>query len=469
MFKILNIMNRILLILIFFYCLVFITTAQNGSWVILGDTVNGLNVTGNIEAIVVDDTGYVYAAGGFTDASGNYYVSKWNGSTWSALGSGSNALHANGIILTIALDLKGNLYAGGFFTTPDKLSYVAKWNGQTWSMLGNTIPFQYGTRPITSIITDNVDNVYVAGIVDSSGNPLISKWDGTKWSKLGADSSGIFAYPDNEGTQIMSIVFDKNYNLYAAGDLQNDGQYFVVKWNDTTWSEAGVGSNALNATNYILSMATDPSGNLYAGGYFTDLSSQYYVAKWDGTKWSELGGGISSLGGTYSIYAVTTDVFGNVYASGDFYDDTTDTYFVAKWDGTRWSKLEGAANSFNDILALATDHSGNIYASNIPGPNNTNNVAIWTPTTTSITTSIQPLQVTNISVYPNPGSGIVHISDLSENVQLNVYSITGTYVSTQPLPKGSSSMDLSGLSPGMYTLVFAGQTTSYTPMKWVKE
>ena len=50
---------------------------------------------------------------------------------------------------------------------------------------------------------------------------------------------------------------------------------YVAKWDGTTWSELGTGTNALNADDWIFSVCSDRYGNIYTGGLFTDTSLTY--------------------------------------------------------------------------------------------------------------------------------------------------------------------------------------------------
>lgn len=114
-------------------------------WSQLGD----LNANANIEAIVADNNGNVYAAGDFTNGLlstvGKHYVAKWNGSSWSDLGK----LNANDDICNLAIDKKnGYIYASGYF------GYVARWNGSSWNDLGNM-----GLAP-TPIYVDDDGKLY---------------------------------------------------------------------------------------------------------------------------------------------------------------------------------------------------------------------------------------------------------------------------------------------------------------------
>jgi hypothetical protein len=112
------------------------------------------------------------------------------------------------------------------------------------------------------------------------------------------------------------------------------------------WTELGgtTPGVALNANGGILSITSDASGNIYAGGGFTDVNGIYYVAKWDGVSWTEVGGTasgivLSSLG---PINSICSDAMGNIYAGGNNYTGNYN-YYVAKWDGANWTKLVGTS------------------------------------------------------------------------------------------------------------------------------
>jgi hypothetical protein len=117
------------------------------------------------------------------------------------------------------------------------------------------------------------------------------------------------------------------------------------------WSKVG----DINANNMIWSITSDASGNVYAGGYFTNAGGFHYVARWDGAKWSDIG-----IKANSSIYALTTDAANNIYAVGDFSNGVTSNggnHYVAKWNGTVWSDI---GQSHSDLL-LTADATGNIY------------------------------------------------------------------------------------------------------------
>ncbi|MFH1386514.1 MAG: hypothetical protein ABIH50_02490 [bacterium] len=89
----------------------------NALWVNLGA---GLNF--NVYALTLDNNGTLYAAG-FCNNSAIAY--KFNGSDWVPLG----LQEYSGQVNSLVVDDAGNIYAGGFFKKPNesKYTYIAKW------------------------------------------------------------------------------------------------------------------------------------------------------------------------------------------------------------------------------------------------------------------------------------------------------------------------------------------------------
>lgn len=298
----------------------------------------GSGASRDVYALAADASGNVYAGGGFTTAGGSpaNYVAKWNGSTWTALPGMS------GDVYSLATDAVGNVYAGGAFG-------VVKWNGSAWSSIGSIGSTGY----VVSLATDASGNVYAGGYFTTvNGDPFsnVAKWNGSSWSALGLGTS----------YDVFALTTDSSGNVYAGGAFGTAGGIVVnrvAKWNGSSWSALGTGmSIGMPATVYAL--ATDASGNVYAGGFFTTAGGTpaNRVAKWDGSSWSSLGAGLNQ-----GVSALAIDAGGNVYAGGNFTTaGGTPANRVAKWDGSSWSALGAGMNQ--DVLALATDAGGNVYA-----------------------------------------------------------------------------------------------------------
>ncbi len=288
----------------------------------LGHT-NLLSVGNTINSICADKYGNVYAAGFFVNSNTNGYVAKWDKAkdSLSELG-GINSLAANGRITSICSDTAGNIYAAGYFTNASGKFYVAKWDGINWSEVGGLNALS-ANNYISSITFDKGGNLYAAGsFTNSSGKKYVAKWNGTAWSEV----TGL-----NANSVINCIFCDKTNAIYAAGYFTNSsGSQYVAKWNGSNWSEVG-GANSLAANFVISAICSDTAGNVYAAGQFTNAGGQFYVAKWNkqANVWSELGGG-NSLGASSFINTICNDEEGNIYAAGQFTNGIGQRY-VAKY------------------------------------------------------------------------------------------------------------------------------------------
>ncbi len=323
-------------------------------------------VNGDVYALAVDGSGNVYAGGNFTSAgtctsaAGCNFVAKWNGSTWSALGSGMNAT-----VYALAVDGSGSVYAGGSFTSAGTCTsaagcnQIAKWDGSTWSALGSGMD-----SSVNALAVDGSGSVYAGGYFTSAGTcdsaagcNWIAKWDGSTWSALG---SGMDSY-------VLALAVDGSGALYAGGHFTSAGTCdsaagcnYVAKWDGSTWSALGSGMNG-----NVNALAVDGSGSVYAGGDFSRAGTCTragcnYVAKWNGSTWSALGSGMNSY-----VYALAVDGSGSVYAGGYFTsagtcDSAAGCNQIAKWNGSTWSALGSGMNSH--VFALAVDGSGSVYA-----------------------------------------------------------------------------------------------------------
>ena len=96
------------------------------------------------------------------------------------------------------------------------------------------------------------------------------------------------------------------------------------------------------ANHEIDALAFAPNGDIYAGGRFTKIGTSefFYLARWDGTKWNKIGTGLEPNG---AVLALVFDNTGNnLYVGGEFTRvGTKDVGHVARWNlaSKSWSVL----------------------------------------------------------------------------------------------------------------------------------
>jgi hypothetical protein len=351
-------------------------------------------------------------------------------------------------------------------------------SAQSWTELGGTITGATlnANGFISSMCFDTSGNIYVGGtFVYSSGKYYVAKWDGDKWEVLGGTVPGIAL---NANGETITICSDRLGNIYTGGWFTDvNGKYYVAKWDGIKWSQVGgtTPGISLNATWGAKALSSDASGNIYAAGQFTNIIGNYNVAKWDGSKWTLLGGTVSgvTLNANADIASICSDNSGNIYAAGSF-TDLNGYHYVAKWDGTKWTELGGTApvvfpNVNSTIFSICSDASGNIYAGETQDDTGHNYVAKFGSTNSVTNIGSEKVVLGDISIFPNPTTGNLTVSTL-ESGQVNIYNSLGDIVVTQFVEFGNSSISLVGFGSGVYTVFFSGKSSNYSPpLKIIKE
>ncbi len=399
------------------------------NWWPLGEGLSGQSPV--VYALAMDDTGNLYAGGQFTNSGtvGVNYVAKWDGTNWSALGSGLNTA-AYSLLWT-----NGVLYVGGSFSTAGGVTTrdIAQWNGATWANVGTGF-----VSTVRALAMDSSGNLYAGGdfmrLYHSSGTGsnvnYIAKWDGTDWTGLGRGMSN----------SVYALAWDPTRSiLYAGGYFTNAGDIstaYIARWSNNAWRAMGSGMTT-GASKYVRALALDTNGNLYAGGAFDragGVSGTTNFAKWNGSAWSApamgalpadintlsmagtnvFGGGTfqGTVGAPYAhriaqcagsnwypvgrgmnarVKALAwDDANHHLYAGGYFkWLNATGMNYVARWDGSGWTALEGigngATNGVNAIVnALAWDGvRSNLYVGYdgqyAGGTNEAGRLARWNP------------------------------------------------------------------------------------------
>ena len=167
---------------------------------------------------------------------------------------------------------------------------------------------------------------------------------------------------------VRALAIDASGNLYAGGNFTTLGgsttRNRLAKFDPT----GSLTSFDPNMNNWVYALATDASGNLYAGGAFTRVGpsltiTRNYLAKFDstGTLNTSFDPNMSA-----TLFALATDASGNLYAGGDFttVGGSTTRNRLAKFDNT------GTLTSFNpnmngNVWTLATDASGKIHVGGV--------------------------------------------------------------------------------------------------------
>jgi hypothetical protein len=156
----------------------------------------------------------------------------------------------------------------------------------------------------------------------------------------------------------------------------------IAKWNGSSWSEVGGGTDKAI---YTLVVHDDGTGSaLYAGGIFTTAgaSAASRVARWNGSAWSALGSGISEW--VYALEVFDNGSGADLYAGGRFLlAGGTSANGLAVWDGSTWAEVGGAGGAQRLVTALTVFDDGSGDALHVAGTFTTlggvsaENIAKW--------------------------------------------------------------------------------------------
>ncbi len=331
---------------------------EGSTWSPLG---SGMNL--EVSALTMFDDGSgpkLYAGGNFTvaGAAPATRVARWNGSSWSALTSPATSLNDRVQALAVYDDGRGpRLYAGGRFT-----GGVAKFDGSSWSTVGGGVAFGPSTYEVNAlaVFDDGGGPALYAGgrfgTAGGAGASHIAKWNGSSWSPLGSGTNNLVR---------TLAVFDDGTGpeLYAAGSFTTAGGVpasRIARWDGSSWSVLGSG---IPASAWALAVYDDGSGPaLYAGGPFAAAGglTATLVEKWDGSNWSQVGGYQGELNTSVAALAVYDDGSGPaLFAGGSFVKaENLTANGIAKWSGSSWSTLGAGLIATVRALAVFDDGSG---------------------------------------------------------------------------------------------------------------
>lgn len=162
----------------------------------------GGGISGEVKAIIVDDSGVVYAGGSFLEASGRRVnnLAYWNGETWSDLGGG-----VDGTVYSLALGEDGDLVVSGAFSSAGNIvaDNIARWDDSEWSAFANE-------NPAALALAHGPDGQLYAGGYFSG--ELVSRWTGTEWEGIGSGSL-------LDQAPLTTMQFDPSGYLYVGGNF----------------------------------------------------------------------------------------------------------------------------------------------------------------------------------------------------------------------------------------------------------
>lgn len=219
--------------------------------------------------------------------------------------------------------------------------------------------------------------IYVCGDFTNAGTVAEADYL-ARWNPVSEAWESVISGINNDAP--ICMAFDANGDLYIGGyftDLGSASGDYIVKITDLsgtpTVNALGTGTNGA-----VWAIAIGPNGEVYAGGAFTlagGVANTTKIAKWDGTSWSALSTGLNN-----TVHTLAFAPNGVLYVGGEFTDASYPR--ICKWNGTSFSAVGTAGDiSSAHVSSLAFDFAGNLYVgggfTNAGGVANADYIAKW--------------------------------------------------------------------------------------------
>ncbi len=267
---------------------------------------------GGTDALIVG--GFFASAGGLSDSMS---LAAWDGSQWLSMAPDFALFDAIWAMTKGDLGDGERLFVGGAFDSISGVpaSGVAQWDGENWSAVGDpgADPFA-GTVFGTVIYDDGTGPALYAGgrFRDIGGQniPLLARFRDGNWELVEAglvptspvgDAGQLAVFDDGNGPALY--VGGRSFFAASTSDMAD-----VYKWDGTSWSGVGQDFTGIVTDLFVWDDGSGPA--LYMTTSSTDLGR---LARLEGDTWVTVDGGVDG-GSAFGLGAWN----GDLYVGGSF-------------------------------------------------------------------------------------------------------------------------------------------------------
>ncbi len=234
-----------------------------------------------VMALAVDASGAVYAGGLFNTIGGQQRarIAKLSGNGAGVVDAQWNP-SANNEVTALALNLNGAIYVGGRFSEIGGTSRnrIAKLS-DSGAGVADSVWNPSANNAVQSLAVDPSGMVYVGGAFTQIGGQTrryIAKLAGTAAGIADPVWNPDFQTVALPNIGVYALALDSTGAVYAGGSFGNVGalpRNYLAKL-------SGVGSGAVDpnwnpsANGYVSALALNESGEVYAGGFFSQIGSE---------------------------------------------------------------------------------------------------------------------------------------------------------------------------------------------------
>ena len=308
-----------------------IASWDGNSWNFLGTNSTNNGVNGIVYSLAMNGTSNLFVGGYFSSVDGGSIsannIASWNGNSWNILGKNStnNGINISGQINALAMNGTNQLFVGGLFSIVDGsilANNIATWDGNSWNILGTNSTNNGIGSIVYSLVMNGTNQLFVGGSFSSvdGGSILankISSWNGNSWNILGTNSTH-----NGVDNIVYSLAMNGTNNLFVGGEFSSvDGGSIlannIASWNGSFWNFLGTNSTSNGVDTIVYTIAMNGTNQLFVGGSFTraggSLISAKNIASWDGNSWYSFGSGSDN-----DIHALAINSTNSIFVGGFF-------------------------------------------------------------------------------------------------------------------------------------------------------
>ena len=221
---------------------------------------------GAMEDVALISSHDAWAVGERTDGS-RTLVLHWDGSAWAKVSSPSPEPNSNALY-GVSATSSSDAWAVGVSGYNHGL--ITHWDGRTWSVVPH--PQYRAGEEFRGVLALAKDNVWAVGDQFSSfeEKPIIQHWDGSAWSDV--------RFPHPEGI-FLGIGGSGPNDVWAVG---SDGAPLIFRWNGTEWTRLGGILDRLRGELRGVSALTPD--DVWVSG--VNKWGQPVAAHWNGSTWT---------------------------------------------------------------------------------------------------------------------------------------------------------------------------------------
>ncbi|MEA2574009.1 MAG: hypothetical protein QOH93_1307 [Chloroflexia bacterium] len=224
-----------------------------------------VGIFNSVDALSEDDA---WAVGYYADERGVYrtLAQHWDGNEWRTVPTPSIGQRLN-TLTSVAMRSATDVWAVGY-RIAEKNQYLPltmHWNGKEWSLLEAPAPAKVANYLYDVTVAGPTD-VWAAGYqYDGSGpvTPLLLRWDGTEWNKMGGPQI------DTDYAVLNSISATSGDDVWITGIYRlpnRSNKSLVSHWNGHDWSPLSSPGNGATTNNLKSITALSPT-SAWAVGY----------------------------------------------------------------------------------------------------------------------------------------------------------------------------------------------------------